>query len=188
MSGISARTVLWTIALLGILSIIPFIYMSGDGGNDPIAPADYVIKDDSLNGGRAETADAESDGVPALDWEQLRTLNLETGQAPANLSQYDGKQVKIGGFMVPLEDEQYAVTEFLLVPYPQACIHVPAPPPNQIVHVTMAPGNKAEVAYYAPIWVYGRLKIETKQNIYTESSYTMSGLKTAPYTDAYTGF
>ncbi|WP_201266804.1 DUF3299 domain-containing protein, partial [Pseudomonas aeruginosa] len=48
----------------------------------------------------------------------------------------DGKAIRLGGYPVPLEnDAKGRVTEFFLVPYPGACIHVPPPPPNQIVLV-----------------------------------------------------
>jgi len=53
----------------------------------------------------------------------------------------DGKTVSIGGYMLPLEYSGTKVTEFLLVPYLGACIHVPPPPPNQIVHVKIAQGS-----------------------------------------------
>ena len=46
---------------------------------------------------------------------------------------YDGKRVKIPGFVVPLEGTAELTTEFLLVPFFGACIHVPPPPSNQIV-------------------------------------------------------
>jgi hypothetical protein len=47
------------------------------------------------------------------------------------------------GYIVPLEDDREEVKEFLLVPSAGARIHVPPPPPNQIVHVVMAGGKKA---------------------------------------------
>lgn len=49
-----------------------------------------------------------------------------------------GESHSLQGFVVPLEyDEKHALEEFLLVPYFGACIHVPPPPPNQIVHVVL---------------------------------------------------
>ena len=39
------------------------------------------------------------------------------------------------GFRLPLEFEDDKVSELLLVPFVGACIHVPPPPPVQIVHV-----------------------------------------------------
>jgi hypothetical protein len=74
-----------------------------------------------------------------VDWRLLGELDYITGKANGELSALDGKNVRIPGFMVPLEDNSQAVTEFLLVPSPQACIHVPPPPPNQMVLVEMDP-------------------------------------------------
>ena len=58
-----------------------------------------------------------------------------TGSAAVN-AKLDGQLIEIPGFIVPLsEDSEGLVTEFFLVPYVGACIHVPPPPPNQIVYV-----------------------------------------------------
>ena len=50
--------------------------------------------------------------------------------------------------MVPLEDDLDVVTEFLLVPYAGACIHVPPPPPNQIVYVKMDKNTQGAGDFY----------------------------------------
>ena len=75
----------------------------------------------------------------SLTWENLRQLNYETGEMPESLLKYDQKLVQVEGFIVPLEMDEYmnSVTEFFLVPDPMACIHVPPPPPNQIIYVKM---------------------------------------------------
>ena len=80
--------------------------------------------------------------------------------------------------MVPLEDNQRKVTEFLLVPSPQACIHVPAPPPNQMVYVKM---KKGVPAADGPIWVYGDFEITLKQSQYGEASFELTGDYVEPY-------
>lgn len=49
---------------------------------------------------------------------------------------WDGRIVRLPGFIVPLEFAGTAVSAFILVPYVGACIHVPPPPANQLVHVT----------------------------------------------------
>jgi len=74
--------------------------------------------------------------------------------------QLDGKQVRIPGYLLPLEFEGKLVTEFLLVPYVGACIHTPPPPPNQIVHVISEQGFETEGGLYTPVWVSGVMKIE----------------------------
>jgi hypothetical protein len=129
----------------------------------------------------AGAAGANSAKVPSVMWEDLQQLDLRTGQAPPNLKKLDGNIVRVPGFVIPLEDTEQAVSEFLLVPFPLACIHVPAPPPNLIVHVKMDKGKKIPFDFYAPVWAQGRLKIQTTQNVYTESSYFMNGMLVEPY-------
>lgn len=115
-----------------------------------------------------------------LDWGQLRTLNLQTGEKSPVLKQADGRVVEIPGFMVPLEDEATKISEFLLVPSPQACVHVPAPPPNQMVHVKMASGIRTSVAF-GPIWLVGKLQITDYSGPYGTSSFFVTGISTRPY-------
>ena len=102
------------------------------------SPAVHVCR--VILGGKAvavgNTADA-AEKVPSLTWDNLRGLDPQSGKMPADLKKHDGAIVRVPGFIIPLEDNDQAVSEFLLVPYPLACIHVPAPPPNQIVHVKM---------------------------------------------------
>ena len=64
------------------------------------------------------------------------------------------KRVRIAGYLLPIELDGALVKEFLLVPYVGACIHVPPPPANQIVHVTYDPGFKSS-GLFAPVWVEG---------------------------------
>lgn len=122
-----------------------------------------------------------AEAAPKLTWEQLRGLDYTTGKLPADLKKFDGAVVRVPGFVIPLEDSDRAVSEFLLVPFPMACIHVPAPPPNQIVHVKMDKGKKIPFDFYEPVWTQGRLKIQRTENMYTEASYFMTGLSVEPY-------
>jgi len=49
-------------------------------------------------------------------------------------TEFDGENIRIAGYLVPLEfDSPEVVTQAFLVPYFGACIHVPPPPPNQII-------------------------------------------------------
>ncbi len=120
-----------------------------------------------------------TDGIE-VDWRLLGEMDYVTGKSPDELKKLDGQKVKIPGFMVPLEDNMKKVTEFLLVPTPQACIHVPAPPPNQMVYVVMESGAESEVPY-GPIWVYGTLKLVTKKSVYGEASFELQGVALEPY-------
>lgn len=113
-----------------------------------------------------------------VDWKLLGELDYITGQAPTSLSKYDGTLVKVPGFMVPLEDNQKKVTQFLLVPTPQACIHVPPPPPNQMLLVDI---NKGTEVAYGPIWIHGTLKIKTQRTMYGDVSFAFDALYIEPY-------
>jgi len=77
--------------------------------------------------------------------------------AEAVNEQLSGQQVRIPGYVLPLETDGRKVTEFLLVPYVGACIHAPTPPPNQIVHVKHGSGYEAG-GMFAPVWAQGTLR------------------------------
>lgn len=85
----------------------------------------------------------------------------------------NGKEIHIGGYPVPLEsDAKGRSTLFFLVPYPGACIHVPPPPPNQIVLVRYPKGIALD-DIYAPIWVDGKLKVEQVSNDLADAAYAL---------------
>ncbi len=67
-----------------------------------------------------------------------------------------GQLVRIGGFTLPLEMDGEKSVEFLLVPFVGACIHVPPPPPIQIIYVKFPEGYKSRALYDA-VWVTGRM-------------------------------
>ena len=71
--------------------------------------------------------------APKLSWQMLRGLDFRTGSMTPELQGAINRVARVPGYMVPLEDNLEEVTEFLLVPYPGACIHVPPPPANQTV-------------------------------------------------------
>lgn len=110
--------------------------------------------------------------VPEVTWRELGDFDYITGEVGAYLGSYDKKKVKIPGFMVPLEDDMKSVTEFLLVPTPQACIHVPPPPPNQMVIVKVKKEKGVPISL-GPIWVYGDFNIRSVRHQYGESSFEM---------------
>jgi len=89
----------------------------------------------------------------------------------------DGKAIRLGGYPVPLEtDSQGRSIEFFLVPYPGACIHVPPPPPNQIVLVRYPQGIMLD-DIYAPLWVDGMLRVEPVSNDLADAAYALSAEK-----------
>jgi hypothetical protein len=124
-----------------------------------------------------------SQSAPEVNWQTLQTLdfNLPIAQQKAAALQLSGKRVSIPGFMVPLEDDLDQVTEFLLVPYAGACIHVPPPPPNQMVYIKLSKNIKVHVTFTDPIMVTGTLQISTVESPYGAVSYTLSAESVNPY-------
>lgn len=87
------------------------------------------------------------------------------------VGEYDGKALRIGGYPVPLEtDGDGRYTRFFLVPYAGACIHVPPPPPNQIILVDYPDGIAID-DIYQPFWVQGTLRVEQTSNQLADASY-----------------
>lgn len=100
----------------------------------------------------------------------------------------DGRDVRLPGYVLPLDFDGSLVKSFLLVPYVGACIHVPPPPPNQIVYVKLDHGfETAEL--YAPVLVTGRIKTgmsKTSLSLVDGSSfvdfgYSLQAIKVEPY-------
>jgi hypothetical protein len=93
----------------------------------------------------------------------------------------DGALIRIPGFIVPLEfNDDKEATEFFLVPYMGACIHVPPPPPNQIIHVKPDKPLKMD-RMWEPYWVEGRLRTELIENDIAQSAYAMQASKITLY-------
>ena len=127
-----------------------------------------------------------------VTWSDLRKLNYKTGEMPESIKKLMGKPIKIPGFAVPLEGDdgfEY-VKEFLLVPTFGACIHVPPPPPNQVIHVILDKPVYFEKLMYA-VWVSGIVEIGEyflegssdfgQQTYDTETTYLLRGQKVEEY-------
>ncbi|RZA13044.1 MAG: DUF3299 domain-containing protein [Proteobacteria bacterium] len=85
----------------------------------------------------------------------------------------NAREIRIGGYPVPLEtDAKGRSTLFFLVPYPGACIHVPPPPPNQMLLVRYPKGVKIG-DIYDPLWVMGKVKIEKVSNAMADAAYAL---------------
>ena len=156
------------VAILGFVMFSGFSPLSGPEGLFAVLP---------------HAAAQQAESPKKLTWAMLRKLNYRTGAMPDELKAMDKKAVRVPGFIVPLEDSATEATEFLLVPYQGACIHVPPPPPNQIVHVKMAKGKKVKLTMWDPYWIEGTLRIETVDSPYGEVSYSLEGQKQEDYTD-----
>ena len=93
---------------------------------------------------------------------------------------YNDVQVKIAGYVLPLDFINTEVKEFLLVPYVGACIHVPPPPPNQIIYVTSEDGIDVG-GMFEPMWITGKLETASFSNELADVGYTMTLEGSEPY-------
>ena len=105
-------------------------------------------------------------------------------KAPS-VADLDGQLVRIPGFVVPLEwaEDGKHLTEFLLVPYYGACIHVPPPPANQTVHVALNEPDKEERRAFDTVWVEGIIRAERTDMALATSGYRVDALKVETYSD-----
>lgn len=116
---------------------------------------------------------------PAVSVEHGFEMAQQNLNAPV-VTKFNNMQVKIPGFVVPLEGDQDTITEFLLVPFFGACIHVPPPPPNQIVYVKISEGVPI-ISLSDVIWVVGTLTTEGWTGDLASVGYTLKGEKILPY-------
>jgi uncharacterized protein len=120
------------------------------------------------------------DLADALAAESGPAAQQQSPAAPVVQGLHD-TQVKLPGYIVPLDvTEEGRVTEFLFVPYFGACIHVPPPPSNQIVHVTSELGVQMD-ALYQPFWIEGPLKVEATDSEMGSAGYKMTAEKIYAY-------
>ncbi|MBF0676453.1 MULTISPECIES: DUF3299 domain-containing protein [unclassified Pseudomonas] len=126
--------------------------------------------------------------MPLHDLSDLGEVLSEDGppapqQAPNEpvVEALDGQRIKLPGYVVPLDiTEAGRVIEFLLVPYYGACIHVPPPPSNQIVHATSELGIRLE-DLWLPFWIEGPLKVAHASSELAEAGYQMQAEKIIVY-------
>lgn len=144
---------------------------------DQLMPPGYVesIFNSTINNFSATDSidfdDDSEEGIAA--YEELRT---QLSSAPI-VPELNNQLIKIAGFIVPLDFDFEAETfnNFLLVPYFGACIHVPPPPSNQVIHIQSAKPLDQELLDYA-VWVTGEL---TTESVYSEEAYAGYSIKNA---------
>ncbi len=96
------------------------------------------------------------------------------------VSALDGKLVKLPGYSIPLAFDGDGVTEFILAPYMGACIHVPPPPANQLVHVTTRDPYPSAGLFDA-IWVVGTIETRAMSTELAEIGYALAAIRIEAY-------
>lgn len=139
------------------------------------------------------TCIAQADGPREIDW--LELMPPEDLEALAAMGELDhsgasvdmqsaltsaktvvamnGVKGKLPGYVVPVAfDEKGRITELFLVPYFGACIHMPPPPPNQIIYIKPKKPLDAGQIWDA-YWAIGTVRIAMTQNDMAQSAYSM---------------
>ncbi|MCW5620125.1 MAG: DUF3299 domain-containing protein [Burkholderiales bacterium] len=109
----------------------------------------------------------------------LARLQREWSAAPVETALH-GQQVRIPGFVVPLETHGRNITEFLLVPYFGACIHTPPPPANQIIHVLRG-DESLRIETMDAVWVTGVIETVPNQTSMGHSGYRIASARIERY-------
>lgn len=93
----------------------------------------------------------------------------------------NGAQGRLPGYIVPVSiTSDNKISEFFVVPYFGACIHVPPPPPNQIVYAKPeTPIDMTEI--WAAYWVYGTIEVKPIRNAVAQSFYVINVEKVEPW-------
>ncbi|MDH4983159.1 DUF3299 domain-containing protein [Hyphomicrobium sp. D-2] len=143
----------------------PQAEMNAQGANQPPMP-------DQPAGGEHEGP------LPPSSYQEGAFMSMKRRQPGANLpprvvKELDGKRVRIGGYVVPLDFEATTIKEFLLVPFVGACIHVPPPPANQIIYVKAEEGFEI-AGQFDPVWVTGTITTEPAITGLADTGYTIA--------------
>jgi hypothetical protein len=119
--------------------------------------------------------------IPEGDAKELalmREMRELWDNAPTR-SDLNGANIRLPGYVVPLEQSRGQVKEFLLVPYLGACIHSPPPPANQIVHVVLS--KPRPLRTMEAVWASGTLRTLRQDSPWGISGYSLEGFDVEPY-------
>ncbi len=159
---------------------------AGDTGDineinwDDLIPNDFAPAANPFESMSQAEIDKLMDGSAESN-EEMDRLRAAYSYAPV-VEELDGKRVKIAAYITPLEyNEQSLMSEFLLVPYVGACMHVPPPPANQVVHAKSLEAVKF-TSMYDPVWAVGTIRAETVTSELAESGYKLEVEEVLPYT------
>lgn len=97
--------------------------------------------------------------VDGLFAARLEIMTQREAAATAVNEALVGENVRLPGYVLPLQVKGKKAVEFLLVPTVGACIHTPPPPANQVVHVVYPEGIEIS-GLFTPVWISGEMTAE----------------------------
>jgi hypothetical protein len=107
---------------------------------------------------------------PLIDPDPTEHRHVDRESLASNL---DKKDIKMAGYMLPIKFSSNRVSEFILMPYLKHHVEVHVHhEPNQMIYVELS--QPLEVTNpYAPIWVSGRLMLESIDTPEGHTGYTL---------------
>ena len=93
---------------------------------------------------------------------------------------WNGRIVRLPGFIVPIDFDGTAVSAFILVPFVGACVHVPPPPANQLVFVTTETPYDSK-GLYEPVNVTGMFGTASMTTQLAQIAYALSAENIEPF-------
>lgn len=121
------------------------------------------------------SADDSVDALKAMGKTDETTKRFKAALTSSRVIEaFDNKSIRVPGFIVPLQsDENQRVTEFFIVPYFGACLHLPPPPPNQIIFAKSEEGVEL-ASLQDPFWFEGTIVITQTSNELGSSAYSIN--------------
>ena len=107
-------------------------------------------------------------------------LSSQQPESTGRRNDWNGKIVRLPGFIVPIDQKGTGVTAFILVPYVGACVHVPPPPANQLVFVTTEKPYESSGLFEA-VNVTGMFGTASTYTQLAQIGYALSAEKIEPY-------
>ena len=181
----------WIVTVLASLTLLLAACGSEPEAGTPLGLAQQVateafktLEPTALAWGSLMPADYEPSYQP-FPWEveDSEAMMQATLQDTPLVEALDGQEVKVSGYVVPLASDEEAISEFLLVPFLGACIHVPPPPANQIVYVKPTyplPHSDAQ----SVVSVAGTLGAQGRTSEFGAAGYEVTDALLVPFDEA----
>lgn len=119
-------------------------------------------------------------GLGIIEHDEMSPMRSEQPPSSGVTTDFNGKIVRLPGYMVPLDTTGAGVTAFILVPYVGACIHVPPPPANQLVFVTTGTPYESSGLFEA-VNVTGMFGTASTSTQLADIGYALSAEKIEPF-------
>ena len=169
------------LTLLSALTLIAAPSWAHTGSEDGTSALELTWADLMPEGSAQRLAELQQLQALTVGMDHFGTDRMPQVKLFDTVPELDGQTVRIGGYVLPFDfARDNKVSRFLLVPYVGACIHVPPPPPNQLIYVTSEEPVEIE-GLWDPVFVTGTLRTESYENDLGDTAYILELTEVRPY-------